>query len=190
MNADRILVRPLGPQLLDDYLRFFGSRAFSDNPRWAGCYCYFPLHDPDEKTWSRRSAGENRSAVAGCIRAGTAPGYLAYAADDVVGWCSAGPQPLYPLLRELAASDADRVGAIVCFVIAPDFRGRGVASALLRAACDGLRAQGMATVQAIPRKRASSAAENHYGPLAMYLAAGFSIVREDDDGSVVVRKAL
>ena len=31
---------------------------------------------------------------------------------------------------------------------------------------------------------------NHYGPLAMYLAAGFAVERGSDDGSVWVRKAL
>ena len=41
-----------------DYLQFFDSRAFTDNPKWAGCYCYFPLHDPATiqwKSWFRSS---------------------------------------------------------------------------------------------------------------------------------------
>jgi hypothetical protein len=39
-------------------------------------------------------------------------------------------------------------------------------------------------------KEAKSAAANHYGPLSLYLSAGFSVVREDEDGTVLVRKSL
>lgn len=190
MIPGEIQVRPLTPHLLDDYLNFFDTRAFADNPRWAGCYCYFPLHDRNEQEWNSRSAAANRTAVSACIRDGRAQGYLAYAGADVIGWCSAAPQPVYPLLRKLGEPDESKVGAVVCFVIAPEFRRRGVAATLLEAACGGLRAQGMTIVQAIPRKVARNAAENHYGPLAMYLAAGFSVVREDSDGNVLVRKTL
>jgi hypothetical protein len=37
---------------------------------------------------------------------------------------------------------------------------------------------------------AASPAENHFGPLALYLACGFHIDRHDADGSVYVRKGL
>ena len=42
----------------------------------------------------------------------------------------------------------------------------------------------------IPRPNATNTAENHYGPLGIYLAAGFAVQRTDDDGSVWVRRAL
>jgi hypothetical protein len=34
------------PERLADHLESFDNRAFTDNPRWSGCYCYYPLHDP------------------------------------------------------------------------------------------------------------------------------------------------
>ena len=76
---------PLTADRLADYLVFFQSRAFVDNPRWAGCYCYFPLHDPARTEWSRRTAPENRAAVTACIEAGSARGVLAYQDGEVVG---------------------------------------------------------------------------------------------------------
>ena len=76
MNA--IEVRPLAATRKDDYLRFFDKKAFSDNPRWAGCYCYFPYHDPAKTHWPERSGEDNRSAICTCIDAGIAMGYLAY----------------------------------------------------------------------------------------------------------------
>ena len=78
----------------------------------------------------------------------------------------------------------------MCFLVEPSHRGRGVARALLEAACNGLRTQGLRIAEANPRTASVSAAENHFGPLSMYLSAGFTVHREDDDGSVYVRRTL
>lgn len=180
---------PLAADRLADYLRFFETRAFVDNPRWAGCYCYFPLHDPARTEWSRRTAPENRAAVTACIEAGAARGVLAYEDGEVVGWCNAGPWSQFPMLHTTSEPDADRLGVIFCFVVAPELRGRGVASGLLAAACDMLRGQGLQVVRAKPVKSATGAAANHLGPLGLYLKAGFRVIREDGD-DVYVEKAL
>ncbi|MDH5285614.1 MAG: GNAT family N-acetyltransferase [Betaproteobacteria bacterium] len=185
-----ITCAPLTADRLADYLAFFDTRAFTDNPRWAGCYCYFPVHDPRQVEWEKRTAAENRADVAACIRAGTTSGFLAYRDGEVVGWCHAGPWSTYPMFRDQPEPDGATLGVVFCFVVAPEARGQGVATALLAAACDGLRARGMKEVQAKPTRGAEGAAANYYGPLSMYLAAGFRIVRESADGDVFVRKAL
>ncbi len=61
---------------------------------------------------------------------------------------------------------------------------------LLDAACEHLRRQGLQSVEANPRTGGTGAAENHFGPLRMYLAAGFTVRRTDEDGSVWVTKEL
>ena len=33
----------LTPERLEDYLDFFDAPAFTDNPDWASCYCFFPF---------------------------------------------------------------------------------------------------------------------------------------------------
>ena len=185
-----VTCRALGPELLADYLHFFDHRAFSDNPRWAGCYCYFPLHDPETMVWKDRGAAENRHAAAGCVGSGQARGWLAYQQEQVVGWCNAGAAALYPMLADEPLPQRDTLGMIMCFVIAPESRGQGIARQLLEAACQGLRDQGMTAVGARPLKDADGAAANHMGPLSLYLQAGFHVVREDDDGDVIVIKAL
>ena len=185
-----VAIRPLAPERLPDFLRFFDTDAFADNPRWAFCYCYFPYHDPDKIDWQRRTGPENRTAISACVRDGTAQGYLAYAGSDVVGWCNAAPRRLYPMLNDPPAPDAETTGSIFCFIVAPAYRKRGISRSLLAAACSGLRERGMRTVEARPVKDARSAAANHHGPLSLYLSAGFSIVRDDEDGSVLVRKSL
>jgi hypothetical protein len=67
-------VRPLTPARLDDYLAFFDTKAFPDNPRWAFCYCYFPYHDPEKTEWPGEPRGDPLRSR------GTAQGYLAYQA--------------------------------------------------------------------------------------------------------------
>lgn len=87
-------------------------------------------------------------------------------------------------------ADAHSVGTILCFLVEPSHRGRGIARQWLQAACDGLRQQGLRVVQVNPRTAPASAAANHFGPLAMSLSAGFTVEREDDDGSVWVSRRL
>ena len=191
--AETIEIRPLGADRRDDYLRFFDDRAFTDNPRWAGCYCYFPQHDPKTTDWQQRTAQANREAICTCIAAGTVRGWLAYRQGEVVGWCNAGPRRLYPMLAgdEALPPDDGVTGAILCFVVAPDARRQGVARALLQATCDGLRARGLRRVMAKPVRNAATPAANHTGPLELYLANGFAIVREDAaTGDVFVERLL
>lgn len=181
---------PLTPGRGQDYLGFFDSRAFADNPKWSGCYCYFPIHDPARIEWQSRTAAQNRASVSACIASGATSGVLAYFEGEVVGWCHAGPWSMYPMLQDLPETGTAELGVIFCFVIAPDHRGKGVARSLLGAACEMLRGQGLSAVQAKPVREAQGAAANHLGPLSMYLAAGFEIVRESPEGDVFVRKSL
>lgn len=181
---------PLTPDRLADYLHFFDHVAFSDNPRWAGCYCYYPLHDPAVIRWHDRAGPDNRGAVQVAVAAGRARGMLAYRGAAVVGWCSAGPWSQYPMLHGEAPPDAASLGVVFCFVVAPGARGQGVATALLDAACQDLQGLGMAAVVARPPKDAQGDAANHLGPVAMYLKAGFQMVGETPEGELLLRKPL
>jgi GNAT superfamily N-acetyltransferase len=115
-------------------------------------------------------------------------GYLAYSEGRPVGWCNVNWRHAYTTLDPAPASDA-RTVAIVCFVVAKAFRGRGIAGRLLDAACVGARQLGATEIEAYPLGDSADEAANHYGPLPMYLAAGFEAVSEQD-GRVTVRKAL
>ena len=188
--AEPVTVRRLEPALLADFLAFFDGDAFADNPKWRFCYCQFLHVDHAQVRWSERSEALNRHAACARIPAGRMQGWLAYREGRVVGWCNAAPRPLYEALADEPEPEADRIGTIACFVVAKAQRRSGVARALLNAACDGFRAQGLAVAEAMPYEVASGEAENHHGPLAMYLAAGFQIHRRDDDGRAIVRRTL
>jgi GNAT superfamily N-acetyltransferase len=174
-----------------DFMAFFDGEAFSDNPRWSSCYCQCFYEDHAKVDWPSRSAADNRACATQRIAQGRMQGLLAYREGKVVGWCNAAPRPLLHALDTEPIANPGQVGTILCFLVAPSARGRGVATALLDAACEQLRSQGLTFVQANPRPAARSTAENHFGPLSMYLAAGFTVQRTDEsDASVWVGKEL
>jgi GNAT superfamily N-acetyltransferase len=192
VGAAEVLVHPLSPELSADWLAFFDHDAFADNPDWSGCYCHFFHADHNEKDWQCRTSEENRAASIRLIEAGRLQGYLAYADGRPVGWCQAAPRLAIPNLADdpdLAVDDAAEVGSIVCFLVAESFRRRGVAGALLEAACVGFRVAGLRVAEAYPSRTATSDATNYHGPLALYLRVGFTAFRELKD-RVLVRRGL
>lgn len=190
VSEPRIDIEPLAPQRLTEFLAFFDGPAFADNPRWASCYCQCFYEDHDQVVWKDRTGAQNRARACERIAKAEMQGYLASVDGQPVGWCSAAPRRLFHALDDEPVADAETIGAIMCFVVAPEHRGSGIARRLLDAACNGLRSQGLRIAEANPRPNAASPADNHFGPLRLYLSAGFELHRTDTDGSVYVRKAL
>ena len=189
-----LTVRELTPELVDDYLAFFAEDAFTDNPEWAGCYCHFHHFTGTAEEWQRQTATENREAVEALIRVGEFNGLLAYEGDRPIGWCKADiraelpdPDRVGPPMEE----PYDEIGVVLCFVVSPEHRRRGVASRLLEGACDTLARRGATVVEGYPRTDAETSADQFHGPLALYEEAGFDLVMEEPDGPrTVMRKAL
>jgi GNAT superfamily N-acetyltransferase len=185
-----ISIANVNSDTLDDFLDYFDKYAFADNPGWQTCYCYYFYADHTAKEWEDRTAQENRAASIRNIAVGDMRGYLAYVDGKPAAWCNATPRRLIPALRDEPDAQDPLVGSILCFVVAKPYRQHGIASRLLSAACDGFRSQGMRIAEGYPFKSFRSEASSHFGPLAMYLDAGFSQYREDPNGQIVVRKEL
>ena len=190
MPSGVLAIRALSPELLPDFLGFFEGAAFADHPRWKSCYCQFLYVDHSQVKWMARTADENRQAACERICGARMQGYLAYRAGEVVGWCHAAPRRMLDAFADEPDPDADRMGQITCFVVARAHRRTGVAKALLDAACAGLKAQGLSIAEASPKADATGDAENHYGPLSLFTAAGFVFHRQGEHGSLYVRKLL
>jgi GNAT superfamily N-acetyltransferase len=188
-------IKPVKPALHDDVMRFFDFSAYADNPHWASCYDTWPLAASGEEHDSHTKE-QNRATRSAVIRSGRGNGLVAYRLGRVVGWCHAAPKSEIPILAagEPAAATQTDVGAIVCFVVAPDARRQGVATALLEAAIDHLRTRGMRSIEAYPPLTSPDDPQkwpqtNYHGPLSMYLKAGFAEVSRDK-WSITVRRDL
>ena len=190
MHDDGLTIRRLAPELKDDFPRYFEGAAFADNPKWKSCYCQFLYVDHTKVNWSTRTAAENRIAACDRIACERMQGLLAYRNGQVVGWCNAAPRDLLDSFADEPIPDAAQVGQITCFVVAREHRRAGVARALLEEACAMLREQGLKVAEANPSRDAKSDAQNHFGPLSLYLTSGFEVVKEREDGLVVVRRSL
>ena len=70
-------------------------------------------------------------------------------------------------------SGRGQVKAIVCFEIAPDYRGKGIASMLLERVCEDAKAEGFKYVEAYPVKDGGYMGMAFTGPMHMYEKAGF-----------------
>jgi GNAT superfamily N-acetyltransferase len=181
-----VTIRPISPDQHDAVLHYFDLVAYADNPNWSRCFCMERL----AADYGERTREQNRASRSELIQTAKANGLVAYRLGRVVGWCHAAPKS--ELLNIPGESRAD-VGAIVCFVVAPDQRNQGIATALLDAAIEHLRKRALKSVEAypvtgeVPPSRWVFA--NYLGPLSMYLRAGFEIV-EQLDGQAIVRRAL
>jgi GNAT superfamily N-acetyltransferase len=193
-------IRPLSPDYLDDFLYFFDAVGFTDNPGWASCFCRYYHFTGTREDWAAAAGKENRDAVAKLIRDGVMRGYLAYHDGKPAGWCNANSKEYFPLLKQfpdLGTPEEPLTTAIVCYVISPALRRRGVARALLaRVIADcALKTAGNAAVgagprfiEAYPRKGGDSDAAHYHGHPAMYEDAGFTVYRELNDFFIVRRE--
>lgn len=196
----RAVVRPLRPEDAGAFLGFFDHErgaAFSDNPAWAKCYCHY-YHVPKTIRWASLSAPSNRAAMAARIDVGEMEGFLAYEGTSVVGWLNAQARHKLPYCfarfgiapTPLPCAPFE-AAAIVCFVIAPSRRRRGIARLLLSRALESFAARGFKLVDAFPFKSGDSqlAADHYHGPLPLFLDAGFSVIGQHKK-LTVVRKQL
>jgi GNAT superfamily N-acetyltransferase len=181
-GLDGIRVIPLTPALAAEWERFFAEDAFADDPGYACCWCRCFRMPGGAAEWAAACAADaNRAPMRADVRAGRVHGVLALAGDRVIGWCHADARAEFHFKRPLqsaASPQAPDAAAIVCFLVAPPWRGRGVAAALLDGACAELARAGFLTVDAYPRRNPPTPAERFGGTREMLERAGFSTVAE------------
>jgi GNAT superfamily N-acetyltransferase len=145
------------------------------------CWCtYFRRPGPE---WKQMGAGERRGAFEQVVASGAEPGVLAYDGQRPVGWVSVAPReeflPRLQRSRVLAPSPEEGVWSVLCFVVSRRARGRGVATALLRAAVEHARQRGARAVEGHPMdetRRTITAMEAYFGVTSMFTEAGFTEV--------------
>ncbi len=192
MRKMEIIVRPLSPKLIKDFLNFFDNVAFTDNPDWSGCYCQFYHFPGNIKEWGETTKEQNRSASEKLILEEKMKGFLAYVHNQTVGWCNVNSKEIYsniPYEDESEEDTKDKIASLVCFVISPIYRKKGIARTLLQKAIINLRENGFKWLESYPRKGKLSDAHSYHGPFSLYSSEGFFVVNETEN-SMIMRKSL
>jgi GNAT superfamily N-acetyltransferase len=202
-NETKIEIKPLAPALADDYFDFFDNRAFSDHTEWSYCYCTFFHVDQDEIEKAVQADGGAdalrcviRGAAERFVMENVLHGYLAYVDGVPIGWCNADRKASYrkfcydaEVSSFIRGASGDDTKCITCFTIAPEYRGKGVASALLERVCEDARSEGYAAVEGYPRLHDQFEPFDFYGPVRLYEKVGFVKAAEWKQ-TVVMRKVL
>lgn len=196
MNAMNLTIQPLSPELTADYLEFFDHRAFSDKNPNGPCYCTSPSMDCATEQQMVREFGNDvkgvvRRYAVGLLAEGKIRGYLAFDGDKPIAWCNAANRDDYVRwIPEVARQNAGgKTMSVVCFAVAPEYRGVGVAAALLERVIADARAEGYAAVEGYARARETRDCFDYHGPMRLYEKAGFVQVARLND-QVVMRKEL
>lgn len=189
-------IKKLTAELLDDWLYFFDHVAFCDDGDWSGCYCmmyHWTKELAKKKAWdcSVGDAPYNRKCAINCIENGVMQGYLAYLNGNVVGWCNANVKQAYENVNVDLSADPEarvkRIKSVVCFCIAPIYRGQGIATRLLEQVCKDAAEDGYDFVEAYPFENDGNKA--YTGPRAMFEKQDFTTV-DEVSGVTVMRKIL
>ena len=201
-----IIIKPLTEKLAADYFDFLDNRAFTDNSPWGGCYCTgWQMTKEQEKNelLDKMEEGfsygdENfvrvlREIVIRQITSKALQGYLAYVDGISIGWCNANSKANFPLESangfRLYAPAEKKEKAVVCFEISPEYRGKGVATALLNRAVADAKAEGYVAVEGFPQIHTERFEWDYTGPVSLFEKAGFTAITKQD-GSIIMRKEL
>lgn len=190
-----IIIKELKPELSIDYFDFFETRAFTDESPYR-CYCQmYQMSKEQQKEEMDNFKSDDYGLLAKTIaekqiKSGVLCGYLAYMDGKSVGWCNANDRanfPSDPCTDVLFHSTIPQCEiAVVCFEIAPDYRGRGVATALLNRVILDAKTKGFLAVVGFPVKRNERYEWDCAGPIRLYEKAGFQ--KTSEHGDVVIMK--
>ena len=196
-RMESIIIKRLSSELIADYLDFFDNRAFTDGNPNGPCYCTSPNQTEEE---IQQMVGEFKiSGVKETVRKyavemlnqNKIQGYLAYDGEMSVGWCNAADMDNYlgfvPVFARKKA--CGKTISIVCFEIAPEYRGKGIATELINRVCDDAKSAGYLAVEGYAKLSDNRNDFDFQGPVRLYQRAGFTEVAREN-GQVIMRKIL
>lgn len=192
-----ITIKRLTPELNEDYLDFFDNRAFTDDNPNGPCYCTSPNQDAET---IKRMVGEFpifgvketlRKYAVEMLEKNMIQGYLAYDGNLAVGWCNAADIESYTgFVPDFARNNTcGKTISIVCFEIAPEYRGMGIASEFIERVCQDAKKNGYAAIEGYAAFSETRNEFDYQGPMGLYKKAGFIEVMKEKN-QVVMRKVL
>jgi GNAT superfamily N-acetyltransferase len=134
------------------------DQLFGANGACGGCWCMTWRVPRGGKLWEECKGEKNKRVFRKLVMSGAVHACLAFADDEPVGWCCIGPRGDFPRLERIKALATDwneHTWSVTCFFIRAPWRGRGVATKLLRAAAKLARTLGAKRLEGYPVRHKS-----------------------------------
>jgi ribosomal protein S18 acetylase RimI-like enzyme len=187
----KLTIAPLTPERWPDLEAIFNARGCSVA---RGCWCmaYRQSGAQAAPPAGTTRAARNKAQLKALVEAGRPPGLIGYDGKVPVGWVSLGPRPDYAKLARspvMKPVDGQPVWSVICFVVPSEYRGQGVARALLAGAIAYAKKHGARLVEAYPVDKPERSHDDFmwFGAKAMYDQAGFTEVARRKPHRPVVR---
>ena len=188
----KLTIAPLTPERWPDLEAIFNARGCSIARQ---CWCMAYRRTGRPELGGRKWSQVNRAAFKRLVDSGNAPGLIGYRGKTPVGWVSLAPREEYLKLKRspvMKAVDEQPVWSIICFVVPSEYRGQGLAEALLAGAVAYAKEHGARLVEAYPVDRPGRSKDDAmwFGAKSMYDKAGFAEVARRKPQRPVVRLKL
>jgi len=193
-NRPMLAIKPLTPSRWPDLEAIFNAKGCSV-ARGCWCMCYRRSGHRTPPPPGTTVAAANRLDLKALVEAGEFTGLIAYRGRTPVGWLSLGPRESYAKLRRspvMKPVDDQPVWSIICFVVPSEFRGEGVARALLDGAIAFARKRKVKLLEAYPVDKAARSQDDSmwFGAKSMFDSAGFKEVARRKPARPIVRRSL
>jgi len=187
----KLTIRELTPSLWPSVEELFGKSGAC-----GGCWCQAWRIEKGEK-WEGIKGDAARKRLKKQIEKGTTMAVLAFDGKNPVGWCTFGPRLSFPRLNRapsLKCDDAEKVWSLPCFFVHRNYRGKGVATAMLKHSLEIMKKRGAPVAEGYPAKPYKDGtyipAFSWTGTISLFKKAGFKVAGNPDGGKVRVRKQL
>ncbi|WP_114972052.1 GNAT family N-acetyltransferase [Rhodoferax ferrireducens] len=187
----QLTVLPLTPARWPDLETLFHAKGCSE-ARGCWCMCYRHSGSRGPLPAGTTQAQASRSELKALVDSSRPPGLIGYQGKLPVGWVSLGPREDFAKLKRspvMKAVDDQPVWSLVCFVVPLQYRGQGVARALLDGAMAYAKKRGVKLLEAYPVDKPGRSKDDlmWFGAKSMYDAAGFQEVARRKPQRPVVR---
>lgn len=189
-----LAIKPLTPSRWADFESIFRAKGCSvARACWCMAYRRSGARTPPPKGVTHAEA--NRREFKALVDAGEFTGLIAYRGKTPVGWLSLGPREVYKKLQNSPVRkpvDEQPVWSIICFVVPAEFRGEGVARALLDGAIALAKRRKVRLLEAYPVDRGGRSSDDSmwFGAKSMFDRAGFEEVARRKPERPIVRRSV
>lgn len=164
---------------------------FGEKGACGGCWCM--TWRLSSKDYEQNKGEKNRALFREMAESGQPLGIIAWSGSEPAGWCSVSPRASLVRLensRLLKRPDDIPVWSVTCFFVKKEFRRKGLATAMIRAAAAYAFEHGAPAVEAYPmiaRKETVPEVFAFIGFAKSFEKAGFEVVSRPSETRLVMR---